>query len=299
MNEKWHTPHVHRQGTIDTRDGLELAWQAWAPAQPRGLVIIVHGLAEHSGRYQQTAICLADRGWAVYAADLRGHGRSPDGHHPGRVHVNEFSDYFLDVQAVIKLALMEQGALPVFLLGHSMGGLITLSFALECPGGLAGAIISSPALGTHPDFQPPRVLKLLVGVLSRIAPRLQVKSQLDTQGISRDPQVVQAYIDDPLVSHTVSARWYSAMLQAMQRVQQQAASLRVPLLLMQSGADRLVDPAAAGRWAAAAPAGLVELVIWEGLYHEMLNEPEKEQVRSRVLDWLERQAAESQQATVE
>ncbi len=106
--------------------------------------------------------------------------------------------------------------------------------------------------------------------------------------ISRDPEVVKAYIDDPLVSDKVSARWYSEIIKTMKKANRNASALKVPMLLMQSGADRLVDPAAPGRFAHSAPAGLVEPVLWDGLYHEMFNEPEKDQVRQKVLEWLDR-----------
>jgi len=276
-----------RLGKLMTADRIELAWQSWTPPAAQAVIVVVHGLAEHMGRYRETAEYLANRGYAVVAADLRGHGRSADGHHAGRVHVDQFSDYFHDVDAVVQLARKEHGDLPLFLLGHSMGGLIALSYVLEKPAGLAGAIISSPALGTHPDSRPPLLLKLMVKVLSRLAPRLLIKSNLDTSTISRDPAVVSAYVADPLVSNKVSARWYESMMKAMDHAFDRAASLRVPLLLMQSGADRLVDPAATARWAAAAPKQYVELVIWEGFYHEMLNEPDKDRVREKIHNWLE------------
>jgi alpha-beta hydrolase superfamily lysophospholipase len=275
------------RGRVQTVDQLDLVWQSWAPETPRGVVIIIHGLAEHGGRYHETAGFLSTKGWAVYACDLRAHGLSPDPPKAGRVHVNRFTDYAHDVDAMIGLVQIHHAGLPVFILGHSMGGLIAISYALEKPEALAGAIISSPALGTHPEFKPPLFLKIMVGILSRLAPRLLVDSGLDTQAICRDPQVVQAYIDDPLVSQKVSARWYSEITRAMKRAHKNAGSLRIPMLLMQSGADRLVDPAAPGRWAGLTPPGLVELVQWEGLYHEMLNEPEKGQVRARILEWLD------------
>jgi lysophospholipase len=276
----------YKRGRMTTADQLDLVWQAWIPPQPHGVILIVHGLAEHSGRYQETAEYFSASGWAVYACDLRGHGLSPDSPKSGRVHVNRFSDYFNDVDALLGLAKNNHDDLPLFILGHSMGGLISIAYALSHPGRLDGAIISSPALGTHPEFKPPLLLKLLVSILSRLAPRLLVDSALDVSAISRDPNVVQDYIDDPLVSRKVSARWYSEIMKAMKRVHDQAASLQVPMLLMQSGADRLVDPGAPRQWADAAPDSLVELVTWEGLYHEMLNEPEKDRVRTRILDWL-------------
>jgi lysophospholipase len=270
-----------------TADGLELYCRAWAPADPVGVVVVIHGLAEYGGRYGETAGFFAGNGWAVYAGDLRGHGQSPDVPGAGRVHVNRFTDYFLDVAALTGLARAHHPQLPLYLLGHSMGGLITLSYVLQEPEGLAGAVISSPALGVHPDFKPPAILRLLVKVLDRLAPRLRFPSDLDTAAISRDPDVVRTYMEDPLVSQKVSARWYAEILRAMDRAQADAGNLQLPVLLMQSGSDRLVDPAAPERWAKAAPAGQVELVNWEGLYHEMFNEPEKSEVRQRTLRWLQ------------
>jgi lysophospholipase len=274
------------RGRVRTADQLDLVWQSWTPGIPRGAVIIIHGLAEHGGRYNKTGEFLSGHGWAVYACDLRAHGLSPDPPKSGRVHINRFTDYFYDVDAMVDLVRNRHAGLPIFILGHSMGGLIAISYALKKPDAPAGAIISSPALGTHPQFKPPLFLKVMVGILSRLAPRLLVDSGLDTQAICRDPEVVTAYIDDPLVSQKVSARWYSEMMKAMKRAHRNAGSLQIPMLLMQSGADRLVDPAAPGRWAGAAPPGLVELVLWEGLYHEMLNEPEKDKVRAKLLEWL-------------
>ena len=167
-----------------------------------------------------------------------------------------------------------------------MGGLITILYVTQTSQNLAGAIVSSPALGTHPDFKPPLFLKIMVGILSRIAPRLLVESNLDAQAISRDISVVKAYSEDPLVSSKVSTRWYAEIIKSMKLAHENAAGLKTPMLVMQSGADRLVDPAAPARWIQSTPAGMVESVHWDGFYHEMLNEPEKDRVRAKVLDWL-------------
>jgi alpha-beta hydrolase superfamily lysophospholipase len=275
-----------------TADGFELHCRSWMPAEPRGVIVIVHGLAEHGGRYAETAAFFAARGWAVLAGDLRGHGRSPD---PAgrRVHVGRFSDFFHDVDAFLGAARTACPGLPIFLLGHSMGGLIAISYVLRNSSGLGGAVVSSPALDAHPEFRPPLLLRLLVGLLSRLAPRMLFPSDLDTSALSRDPEVVRAYLDDPLVSSKVSARFYSEMMAAMQRVREQADALAIPMLLMQSGADRLVDPDAPARWATSAPPGRIEFVRWEGFYHEMFNEPEKGAVRERTLDWLNTRLADA------
>ena len=287
----------HEQGRARAADGLGLAWQAWVPDAPRGVLVIIHGLAEHSGRYEETAHAFARRGWSVYAVDLRAHGRSENPPKAGRVHVRKFEDYFLDVDALIALAKERHPGLPRVLLGHSMGGLIAIRYTLAERDRLEAAVISSPALGTHPDFRPPALLRLLVGILSRVAPRFRVPSDLDVDAISRDPAVVHAYREDPLVSDRVSTRWYAEILKSMQTAMETAPTLRVPMLLMQSGSDRLVDPDAPRRWSQAAAPGRVELVIWDGLYHEMFNEPEKDRVREYVLEWLDERIAPGETLT--
>lgn len=278
---------THDSGRITTADQLDLVWQSWTPASPRGVIVIIHGLAEHGGRYRDTAEFFAANGWAVFTCDLRAHGLSPDPIGSARVHVNRFTDYLLDVDALVALAKVKHEGLPLYILGHSMGGLVTIRYALQKPQVLAGAIISSPALGTHPQFKPPLFLKLMVSILSRLMPRLLVDSGLDTQAISRDPVIVKAYVDDPLVSKKVSTRWYSEIIKSMKKAHKDAPLLQTPMLVMQSGADRLVDPTAPARWAKLTRDGLVESVLWEGLYHEMFNEPEKDQVRAKTLDWLD------------
>jgi len=277
----------HDSGNVTTSDGLELFWQSWCPSRPLGLIVLIHGLAEHSGRYAGTAEHFAQHGWAIFACDLRGHGLSSDGHKPGRVHVDGFDDYARDVDTILGLARERYADIPCVILGHSMGGLISLQYAIRHPDVLDGAVISSPGLGVHPDARPPGLLNLAVQILSRLRPRLLFSSDMDTNAVSRDPAVVKAYIDDPLVSEKVSARWYTSITAAMADIQDRATELQIPTLLMQSGADTLVDPEITRRWAARAPAENMEFVMWEGLHHEMFNEPEKDQVRARVIDWLQ------------
>jgi alpha-beta hydrolase superfamily lysophospholipase len=271
-------------GTVRTKDGLDLFWRSWRPPSPRAGLVVVHGLGEHSGRHEATAERLAGFGFAVWAADLRGHGRSPG----GRVHADRFEDYFADVEAGLSLGAAGLPGAPLLLLGHSLGGLIVLSFLLARPGAAAGAVVSSPALGTHPRFEPNALTKAAARVLSKAWPGLLIPSRLDAARLSRDPAVVKAYVEDPLVSRKVSARWYTETVGAMAEANRRAGEWTKPLLLMQSGDDVLVDPEATRRWAAAAPPGLVEFAWWDGFYHEMFHEPEKDRVFERVQDWLSR-----------
>jgi len=278
----------HDNGRISTSDGVELFWQSWCPDQPVGVIVLIHGLADHSGRYAATAEYFAQHDWATYACDLRGHGLSSDGHKRGRVHVDDFDDYGNDVDALLDLARERCPNLPCVILGHSMGGLISLRYAIANPDMLDGAVISSPALGAHPDSQLSKLLLLAVHFLSKVSPRMLFPSDLDTNAVSRDPEVVKAYIGDALVSDKVSARWYTSFTRAMADIQDKAIELRTPTLLMQSGADTLVDPEATQRWAAKVPVENMEFVVWDGLFHEMFNEPEKDKVRARVEEWLQK-----------
>lgn len=280
-------PIEHDIGKLQTSDGLGLFWQCWSVDKPRGVIVLVHGLAEHSSRYSETAQKFATHGWSVYSCDLRGHGLSADGQRSGRVHVDKFSDYALDVNAILGKAMEQSPNLPLIILGHSMGGLIALNYVLDNPAAFNAAVISSPLIDTHPDSKPSAVLDTLVRFLARVHPRLLFPSRLDTSAVCRDRKVVEAYINDPLVSDKISAGWYVATTRAIEEIHGRADELQIPSLIMQSGADSLVDPNATIRWGKNAPAGKVELKTWDGFYHEMLNEPEREMVRVYVLDWLE------------
>ena len=274
--------HTRSEGQLASGDGLALSYRAWLPASERAAVLIVHGLGEHSGRYDHVARHLVALGYACYAFDYRGHGRSAG----RRAHVYRFGEYLADVAAMRALLLAAHPRSPLVLLGHSQGGLIVLLAALTAPAGVAAVVASSPFLGIHPASRPSKPLAAAARVLSRTLPKLHIASGLDTKLLSRDPEVVAAYEADPLVTSKVSARWFTEVSAAHARALALAPTLKVPALVMQSGADRLVDPAATRRWAAAAPRELVEYVEWGGLYHEMLNEPEKAQVLAHIETWL-------------
>ncbi len=282
----------HENGNLLTEDGLALFWQSWQPGSPpRSVIMLIHGLCEHSGRYRHVGESLAGAGHAVYACDLRGHGWSPDGKKPGRVHINRFGDYLADADGLFQLAAGQHPGVPLFILGHSMGGLIAMTYTLDHPEKLAGAIISSPAIASNPSAPIPKALLVLVSILSRLAPRLHFGSELDTNKLSHDPAIGPAYAADPLVSTKVSARWFAEATKAMQALQQRPGELKTAMLLMQSGQDVLVDPRATAAWAGAASGDLVEFIAWPDFYHEMFNETDKEQVLATVHAWLERRLA--------
>ncbi len=276
-----------QDGWLHTGDGLKLFWREWLPANPRAVMLLVHGLAEHSGRYLHVAAYFAERGFVVLALDYRGHGRSGG----PRVHVGRFDEFVEDVALLRVKAYTEHPSLPLVLVGHSQGGLIVLRSVLRSPESVAGAIVSSPLLGVHPSSRPGPLLAAASRALSVLAPGLRLVNNVDPSLLSRDPAVVEAYRQDPLVSSRVSSRWFRSLLAAIEDTFDAAASLRVPLLMMASGNDRLVDPDAAERWASRAPSSLVEYVSWDGLYHEMFNEPEQEAVFRRMQSWWQTHSA--------
>lgn len=184
-------------------------------------------------------------------------------------------------------------ALPVFLVGHSHGALIVLLYVLRDPDAIPGIVITSPFLGMHPASRPSPVLALAARILSRLYPSLRLASPLDPRNVSRDETVVRAYVGDPLVGRRLSSRWFTSVMAAFAQAHAGAASLAVPTLLMAAGDDRVVDAEATRRFAEAAPRERLEFVRWDGLYHEIFNEPEKEQVFRRMESWLEARMPEN------
>ena len=269
------------EGWTRSADGTALFWRSWRAAAPRGGVAIVHGLSEHSGRYDHVGRFLAARGFDCWAGDVRGHGMSPG----PRVHVDDFGRYAEDVGAFLDLAAAGPG--PLFLIGHSQGGLVSLLRALRHPEGLTGVVVSSPFVAAHKAAAPSAVRLAAASVLFRIAPAYVTSTGLDTGALSHDPEVEKRYVADPLVSRKVSAAWYRAARAAQDEVNEGAPRFAVPVLVMASGDDRLVDPAAVRAWADRAPRVLTTFVEWPGLYHEMFNELEKEKVLEKVGAWME------------
>lgn len=273
----------HSEGHVTSSDGLRLYWQRWMPEAPKAILLFVHGLGDHSGRYPHVAECFGAQRFGCYGLDYRCHGKSPG----LRVHVDDFDEFLGDVDAMREHLRGAHPDLPLFLVGHSMGGLITLLLAMRNAEGIDGLVISSPFLGTHPATQPPAILVKLLPVISKLLPRLRVDNGIDSKDVSTDPEVGRAYDADPLCSRKISTSFGVEVLEAHRRCLDGASSLSVPTLLMYAGADRIVDIEPTRRFGRAAPSELVEVVEWEGMFHEIFNEVEKEQVFARMERWLD------------
>lgn len=272
----------HQEGFFASIRGVDIYYQCWLPEdEPRAVLLIVHGLAEHSGRYMNVVDHFVPLGYAVYSIDHLGHGKS-DG---TRVYVKKFNDYIDTLSVYVDMVRKWQPGKPSFLLGHSMGALISVLFLLDHQAELAGAILSGPSVKVPSNTSP--ITISMVRLLSSLLPRVGLL-QLEAEGVSRDPAVVHAYVSDPLV-HTrkTTARLTHEILKAMQRITAEASKITLPVLIVQGSADRLVDPDSARMLYGAVSSVDKTIKIYDGLYHEVFNEPEHDQVLGDVEAWLE------------
>lgn len=282
---------THREdaGELRADDGVALHHRAWIPeGAPRAAVLVSHGHGEHGGRYGELARHLAQRGVLVHAIDHRGHGRSGG----PRGHVDRFGDYVRDLETWRRAVVAKLPPhIPVFLLGHSLGGLIAIRHLQTHPeSGFAGAILSAPLLGIA--VRAPRWKVALSGFFSRVLPRLPFSNELDPSMLSTAPGYVEAMMADELLHPTITPRLYTEMGHAMAAAFESKDSLRLPLLVLAPTGDRVVAPEAVARFASACP-GDVDVRRYEGFQHESLNEAERHRVMDDVTAWLDARIAQS------
>jgi len=271
----------HSEGYFINSRGARIFYQAWLPeSPPRAVLLVVHGLGEHCGRYAGLAGYFVSLGYAVYGFDHIGHGRSGG----ERQHVECLEELTDTLGEFCGKVRQWRGGVPLFLLGHSMGGLIAV-YHLLAGGEAAGAIFSAPSVKVGDSVAPST---LWVGKrLAVIAPKFRMLG-IDRDGISRDPEVLAVYASDPLMRQgKFTVRLGMELLKAMQRLQTEIHRLTLPFILLQGGDDRIVDPGGA-KWLYEEAGSIHKtLNIYPGLYHEVFNEPERGIVLQHVRDWLE------------
>jgi acylglycerol lipase len=272
----------HLEGTFKGQGGLELYYQRWRPeSAPRAVLALVHGFGEHCGRYGNVVNWFVPRGYAVYGFDMCGHGRSPG----KRGYIESYADVRADVRAFLDLVHSQEPGAPLFLLGHSQGGLTVLNYVLHDPSGLAGVVASGPLL-CPPGISP--VLLQLSKLLSRVAPGLAMETGLDATTLSRDKTVVDAYVNDPLVHGKATPRLGTELTATINWTQAHAAELSLPCLIVHGGADRLCAPQASREFFEKITFADKERREYEGYFHEVYNDVGKEKVLADVEAWLER-----------
>jgi acylglycerol lipase len=274
---------THEEGRFSGEGGVEIYWQAWLPddeASPRATVVLAHGASEHGGRYAWTGEELAKRGYALYAIDHRGHGRSSG----SRAVIDRMRNAVEDLHTLVEKAHAKQPDRPLVLLGHSMGGAVALAYTSEHEDALDALVLSGPLAVLEAA---PAVQRVAGRVLSVVAPKLGVVG-IDSSAVSRDPEVVKDYDADPLNYHgKLPARTVAELTSAIDGFPAAVAEFKLPLLVMHGTADRLV-PIAGGQMVAERAGS--EDKTWkpyDGLFHEILNEPERQQVVDDIADWLD------------
>lgn len=271
----------HREFTTPGLGEQQLFAQCWLPErEPRAVVVIAHGLGEHSGRYAALAERLVAQSYAVYALDHRGHGRSPG----RRANIERFSYLVTDLGTFAGRAARQHPGIPSVLLGHSMGGAVATATALKIQDTLRGLVLSGPALAPGEIAAGFKVR--VVRALAALAPNLGAL-KLPPEAVSRDPAVVRAYEQDPLVHHAaVPARTVAELLGAMAGFPEAVLKLRLPLLVQHGIADSLVPVEPCRPIFQSIPSSDKTLKFYEGLYHEVYHEPERDQVISDLEGWL-------------
>ncbi|QQC63900.1 alpha/beta hydrolase [Paraburkholderia ginsengisoli] len=274
-----------QRASVTTADGVTLPLYRWPAAGPtRATVALLHGLAEHAGRYAALAGRLNGAGIELVAIDLRGHGHAPG----KRAYVKRFDDYLLDAQALLDAAA--QSCAPLFLMGHSMGGAVAALYAIERLDAsgrrLNGLILSSPALAPGRDV--PRWMLALSQVISRVYPGFPAM-KVDAALLSRLQPVVNANRNDPLVHHgAIPARTGAELLLAMARIERGRAGLRMPLLVYHGTADKLTEPEGSRAFGQHAGSPDKTLTLHEGSYHETMNDVDRDRVIAALIDWIEK-----------
>ncbi|MCH7598753.1 MAG: alpha/beta hydrolase [Myxococcales bacterium] len=288
--DPWRANAVRRiESRFRGHAGMPLFRRSWLPNKAIRGVILVHGLGEHSGRYDHMGAWFAQRDTAVHGFDLRGHGRSAG----RRGHIDGIADYLNDLEIFLELVLEESGGLPVTLVGHSLGGLIVTTYAVERSPRVQSVVTSGAALELSSELSRGKIL--LARLLYKVAPRLGVNAGIDPRAICSDPDVVKRYIDDPLV-HGISTTSHAvAIINQIERLRGAGARVEVPMFLAHGEADRLCLPSGSQAFYQTLPGSIegskaprAELRIYPRNFHEIFNDVDRETVFADVLDWIQR-----------
>lgn len=272
----------HETGSFTGKGGIEIFFQKWIAEKAKAAVILVHGVGEHSGRYENLLKSLAGRRISVFAIDHRGHGKS-DGK---KGHIDSFMDYVYDLKLFLEFIKEENKGLPVIVFGHSMGGVIATKYAMTYPDDLSMLVISSP--GYAPAFKVPGWKLAISSFFSSRISTLTFPNGLVVSDLSHDQDTITAYQNDPLVHNKVTARWAVEFMRAGLECLNNAVNIRKPLLVFHGKEDHICDYKSAEQFYNSASSSVKKLFLYEGLYHETMNETpvERDKVLNDVTGWI-------------
>lgn len=269
-----------------SHDGINFFMQGWEPdgKKPKAVVGLLHGIGEHSGRYVHVGSAMTEAGYVLVSFDLRGHGKSSG----ARGHFPSLNAVMQDIRQFFVQITTRYPETPQFLYGHSLGGLLALAYTMQHSAGLKGVIVTGAALRSALQEQKGKVA--LVNLLGSLLPAITLPSGLDANTLSRDPNVVMNYNNDSLTHERVSLGLGRASLTAIDFCFAHATEFSVPLLIMHGSADKLTYPSGSEDFASLAKTSNpdVSLKVWDGLYHEIHNEPEQAEVFKTEIEWLDR-----------
>jgi acylglycerol lipase len=272
----------HFEFNRKTRDGLIVYEQGWNPDTPvKAVVCLIHGVGEHSSRYAHVGDFLNQHQYAVFAFDHRGHGKSQG----RRGHISCCETAMADIEDHLNLAEEKYPGVPRILYGHSMGGNLVINYGLRKQPRLSGIVATAPMLRLA--FEPSKLKKMTARLMIKCWPTLSLSNGLNTEDISRDPEVVKHYDEDPLTHDRVTPCFLN-LIQAGEWALNHASEFTLPLLVMHGSLDHITSPENS-RYFAEAAGECCMLKIWDGLYHEIHNEPEKAQVLSTMVNWMDEQ----------
>jgi len=278
MNQQIH----HAEGNFQGHRNLSLYYQCWLPAaKPKAILLVVPGLAEHSGRYANLVDFFVPRGYALYSLDLRGHGKSEG----LRCHVDSFSDYLTDLKIFYDIVRAKHSGAKIFLVGHSMGATVALAYTIDHQHELAGLVLSGAGLKPGASITP--LQQAMARIISLALPKMGVTT-IEASAISQDKAVVDAYVNDPLVYRgKVRARLGVELLKTIQKLPKRMSALHLPVLIMHGTEDRLCNPEGSYMIHKKVSSKDKTLKLYEGFHHEVFNEPGRNQVMADMASWLE------------
>ncbi len=281
--------HIEPQyftGKFEGHEKRILFYQSWRPVFCEKIIVIIHGLGEHSGRYSEFAKYFSNIGYGVYAYDQRGHGRS----NGQRGYLSSFQHLTGDLRCFLKLISIHEEAKPIFLFGHSLGGLVALRYAIECNNKMGvhprGLIVANATLKIVVKI--PKWKEVLSGFFARYIPRLSLHNELDLNFLSHDPKVMESVQNDTLCHQRITARFYHEILFTIDWVKKNGELLRIPTYLLAGGEDRIVDPKGTEEFFRILECEEKELKNYPTLYHELIHEVGKEEVFLDIKKWMEK-----------
>ncbi|MBX5484483.1 MAG: alpha/beta hydrolase [Myxococcaceae bacterium] len=270
----------HDEGFFSARDNLRLFWESDVPEDPKAHVAVLHGYADHSGRYRGIIQHLVGEGYAVHAFDYRGHGQSGG----RRGHCDHFNDYLDDVDAFWARVKEASGGKKTFVLAHSHGALISVVWQKRSPAGLDGLILSAPYLKLA--LEPPRLKVLVAQMVGAVVPWLPVKNPLVPEQLTRDPAAQREVMKDHLYNQVVTPRWFRESNAAQHEAMALAPSLKLPIFVFCGSADPIASASATQKFFEAVGSSDKRLKVYEGFVHEPMNDLGKEQVWRDISLWI-------------